>query len=36
MALLERFPTLQMDDTVPPWDSSKANSRVLSSLTVTV
>jgi cytochrome P450 len=36
MALLERFPTLKMDDPVLRWDSSKANSRVLSSLTVTL
>jgi len=36
MALLERFPTLQMDDPVLAWDSSKANSRVLKSLTVTL
>ena len=36
VALLERFPTLQVVDTVLAWDSSKANSRVLSSLTVTV
>jgi hypothetical protein len=36
MALLERFPTLKMDDPVLCWDSSKANSRVLKSLTVTV
>ena len=36
MALLESFPTLQMDDPVLAWDSSKTNSRVLSSLTVTV
>ena len=35
MALLERFPTLQMDDPVLAWDSSKANSRVLKSLAVT-
>jgi hypothetical protein len=35
-ALLERFPRLQMDDPVLSWDSSKANSRVLKSLTVTV
>ncbi len=35
MALLERFPTLQMDDAVLAWDSSKANSRVLRSLAVT-
>jgi hypothetical protein len=36
MALLERFPTLRMDDPVLYWDTSKANSRVLSSLTVTL
>jgi cytochrome P450 len=36
MALLKRFPTLKMDDPVLAWDSSKANSRVLSSLTVTL
>jgi cytochrome P450 len=36
MALLERFPDLKMDDPVLCWDSSKANSRVLSSLTVTL
>jgi cytochrome P450 len=35
-ALLERFPTLHMDDPVLAWDSSKANSRVLTSLTVTL
>jgi cytochrome P450 len=35
-ALLERFPTLKLDDPVLAWDSSKANSRVLSSLTVTL
>ena len=35
MALLERFPKLQMDDPVLAWDSSKANSRVLKSLAVT-
>jgi pimeloyl-[acyl-carrier protein] synthase len=35
-ALLERFPSLQMDDPVLAWDSSKANSRVLTSLTVTL
>jgi hypothetical protein len=35
MALLERFPTLQRDDPVLAWDSSKANSRVLRSLAVT-
>jgi pimeloyl-[acyl-carrier protein] synthase len=35
-ALLERFPTLRMDDPVLYWDTSKANSRVLSSLTVTL
>ena len=35
MALLERFPTLQMDEPVLVWDSSKANSRVLKSLAVT-
>jgi cytochrome P450 len=34
MALLDRFPTLQMDDPVLTWDSSKANSRVLKSLMV--
>jgi len=36
MALLERFPTLKMDDPVLAWDSSKANSRVLRSLAVTI
>lgn len=36
MALLERFPTLKMDDPVLNWDTAKANSRVLSSLTVTL
>jgi cytochrome P450 len=36
MALLERFPSLKLDDPVLRWDSTKANSRVLSSLTVTV
>lgn len=36
MALLERFPTLKIDDPVLAWDSSKANSRVLSSLTVSL
>ncbi len=36
MALLERFPSLKMDDPVLRWDSAKANSRVLSSLTVTL
>jgi hypothetical protein len=35
-ALLERFPTLKLDDTVLHWDSAKANSRVLSSLTVSL
>ena len=35
MALLDRFPTMQMDDPVLTWDSSKANSRVLKSLMVT-
>jgi cytochrome P450 len=36
MALLERFPTLTLDDTTLAWDSSKANSRVLSSLAVSL
>jgi pimeloyl-[acyl-carrier protein] synthase len=36
MALLRRFPTLTMADPVLCWDSSKANSRMLSSLTVTL
>jgi len=35
MAPFKRFPTLQMDDTVLAWDSSKASTRALSSLTVT-
>ena len=35
MAFLDRFPTMQMDDPVLSWDSSKANSRVLKSLMVT-
>jgi hypothetical protein len=35
-ALLRRFPTLTMADPVLRWDSSKANSRMLSSLVVTV
>ncbi len=35
-SLVERFPTLKMDDAEIHWDCSKANSRVLSSLTVTL
>ena len=36
MALLRRFPSLKMADPVLRWDSSKANSRMLTSLTVTL
>jgi pimeloyl-[acyl-carrier protein] synthase len=36
MALLRRFPTLTLADPVLHWDSSKANSRMLSSLVVTL
>jgi cytochrome P450 len=35
-SLVERFPTLRMEDPVVRWDCSKANARVLSSLTVTL
>ena len=34
-SLVERFPTLRLDDPVVRWDCSKPNSRVLSSLAVT-
>lgn len=35
-SLVDRFPALKMDDPVVRWDCSKANSRVLESLTVTL
>jgi pimeloyl-[acyl-carrier protein] synthase len=35
-ALVQRFPTLTLADPVPHWDTSKANSRLLLSLPVTL